>query len=108
VKALLKGVDVRAEDMGWMIDACESEKRTSESESVNEDGRSWYAWPYEAKESENGHQSEVAQDVAQEPFEILAEAGEMIRALWSHAEKSEWRTNCEMKVLCQVQWVFLA
>ena len=107
MKALLKGVDVRAVGM---TDACESEKRTSESESVNESegGKSWYAWPYEAKESEKGHQSEVAQDVALEPFEILAEAGEKIRALWSHAGKSEWRTNCELKVLCQVQWVLLA
>jgi hypothetical protein len=86
---------------------CESEKTTNESENANEDEKSWYAWAYEGSESENDHESEVVQDVAQAPSEIMAEAGEMLHVLGDHAEKNERRVMCEMKVLPQDPWVSL-
>jgi hypothetical protein len=38
VIVLRKGVDVRAEGMGWKTGVCESEKTMNESESENENG----------------------------------------------------------------------
>ena len=55
--------------------------------------------------SENDHVIGLVRDVALEPFGILAEAGEMIRAPVDHVEKRERRTACGLMVLLQVPWV---